>query len=102
SHSATISEGETASDAVPARGYSYGGVQLPGDFTGENLSFEVSVDGAAFSQLRSVTSDAAIALAVSAGKAYPLPPEVFCFAAFKLVSDVAEAADRVIALLLCG
>lgn len=72
---ATIASGESLSAAVQLGGASVLRIVMPAGWDAADLTFQTSEDGSTFRDLYAAgDSEAAVSIAVSAGKAYQLAP----------------------------
>lgn len=69
---------------IECRSAGQGGINVPAGQTYITLTFYVSYDGTTYVQLFDA-ANVAISRTVAAGRAYPLPPELFNFTYFKIV-----------------
>ncbi len=93
--SVTIANGQATSAPINIRGMAQCGILLPAAFTGATIGFSVSADGETYATLYD-SSNTAVAITVTQGRAYALPINVFPFAFVKLVSASSEGAARTI------
>jgi hypothetical protein len=94
---ATIASGETDSSALQIGAFTQCGIKLPAAFTGTSLSFLVSADGSEFAPFYD-NANALVSIAVTQGRAYALPINIFPFTWLKIKSNASEGGDRVIEL----
>lgn len=100
----TIANGQTVSGACACDGQFGGGVlYTPASFEGTTLTFQVSEDGTTFVPLCDDSlGNSAVSMSVGASRAYPLPYGLTQACCFKITSNQAVGADRVLTLKLQG
>jgi hypothetical protein len=102
----TIASGQTVSDAERCDDATIVGIVTPAALTGIAFTFQVSADSTngtdgTFVPLRATPGGAALSFTVAAAGAYQVDPVNFmAWKWVKVVSGSAEAADRVIALIV--
>jgi hypothetical protein len=97
---ASILSGQTVGVAVSLAGVSILGIVTPAALTGTTITFQVSADGTTYVPLYDGTNTL-VSFTVAVSRGYYLDPIIFASWRFvKLVSGAAEAADRVITLLV--
>jgi hypothetical protein len=103
---ATIASGESLSGAVQLGGASVLRIVMPAGWDAAALTFQVSEDGSTFRELNAAgDSEAAVSIAVSAGKAYQLVPSTLAAQLWLKVrsgtsgSPVNQTAARTITLV---
>lgn len=99
----TIANGATTSAAIPTKGLTLVGVQLPAAFTGTTITFTGSVDGTTYQAVKSTTSGTALSYTVAQGTYAAIDPIPFYGLAFiKLVSGSSEGGARSFSVTLKG
>lgn len=100
---ASIANGQTVSAAIPTKGLTLVGVQLPAAFTGVAMTFQGSVDGTTYQPVYSTISGTALSYTVAQGHYVAVDPVPFYGLAYiKLVSGTAEGGARSFSVALKG
>ena len=95
-NSATIAVGQTTSNAVDLQGTSLTGLNIPANFSGTQLTFQVSNDGVNFGNYRN-TSNALITITVTPGSAIGIVPSDFAsWRYIKFISGTTQATTNAI------
>lgn len=97
---ATIAISTQVSTAIPIVDATAGSFLLPSSFTGTGLTFQVSVDGVTWVDLKNAAGSAVTAPSVAANAQLPIPAEAFSFKSLKLKSGSSEVAARSITVFL--
>lgn len=100
---ASIANGQTVSAAIPTKGLTLVGIQLPAAFTGTAMTFQGSVDGTTYQAVYSTTSGTALSYTVAQAHYVAIDPVPFYGLAFiKLVSGSSEGGARSFSVTLKG
>lgn len=95
---AVIASAASVSGAVDLVGTGLIAIQMPSAITGNSISFQGSADGTTFGPIYDSTGEAAVGVAAS--QLIAVPETVTRSTRYiKLVSDVAEGAERTIKLI---
>lgn len=99
----TIANAATTSAAIPTKGLSLVGIQLPATFTGTAMTFTGSVDGVTYQPVYVTTSGTALSYTVAQARYIAIDPAPFYGLAYiKLVSGSSEGGARAITVTLKG
>ena len=102
SRTATIANGQQVSNAINLNGFVLVAVLLPAAFTGTALTFQGSLDGTNFFDMKK-SDGTALSYTVAQGTFVPIDPTLFHgLAAVKLKSGSAEGAQRTLAVAVKG
>jgi len=95
-----ISADDDLTAAVYLHGATWVATQFPAAFTGTNVSYEVSTDGANYFDLVDLAGDA-VSQAHAASVQYPIDPAVTAGVQYvKVASDGSEGADRLFGIVV--
>lgn len=97
---AQILSGQVKSDVIDMKGTSLKTILLPANFTGANLTFEVSDDGITFYPYYNI-NDVPVTIDITQGRAYGVSAiDFYSIQYMKIVSSAAEGADRTLKLIV--
>ena len=93
----TLEDGQTVSGIIALGPETLSAIQLPAGFSGTAITFQASIAGNTYDELRDSAGDV-VTLTVTAGSCIYLDPVIVnAFAFFKLVSGTAQSGDAAIA-----
>lgn len=97
----TVANGATTSGAVDVRWAAGFILQVPADWDGGNITYEVAPSGAdgAFQGLYDPDTDTAHTIDVTAGRSYSVHPEVFATQRIRFIAAAAVGDDRTLILM---